>query len=201
MSKTIVTAWLNVDCWQGVKAITGSLSVSIACLMVGVSTSAQDKDKYTVKVPNGLAFAEFKGYEDWAVIGFSAGGGKVAATVGNAVAIEAYRKGISGNGAPFPDGAKLAKIHWIPKKQENFPGQASVAGALHNVGFMVKDSKRFADSGGWGWGLFEYDDGSGTFRPGTESSRPPQGNDAKCGLTCHEEAKTRDYVFMEYGKR
>lgn len=181
--------------------ISVSLSVAVAFLMAGVSISARDKDKYAVKVPNGLAFSEFEGYEDWAVIAFSAGGGKVAVTLGNAVTIDAYKQGIPGNGKPFPDGAKMAKIHWIPKKQQSFPGEPTVPGTLHDVGFMVKDSKRFADSGGWGWGAFGYDEASGTFRPANAASKPPQGNDAKCGLACHTDVVTRDYVFTEYGKR
>lgn len=77
----------------------------------------------------------------------------------------------------------------------------AVSGSLHDVGFMVKDGKRFADSGGWGWAAFDYDEGSGTFRPANAASRPPQGNDAKCGLACHTDVVTRDYVFTEYGKR
>jgi Cytochrome P460 len=181
--------------------ISVSLSVSVAILVAGVSISAQDNGKYAVKVPNGLAFAEFRGYEYWAVIAFSGGGGKVAVTLGNAVTIDAYKQGIPGNGKPFPDGAKMAKIHWLPKRQESFPGQPTVPGTLHDVGFMVKDSKRFADSGGWGWGAFDYDEASGTFRPGNAASRPPQGNDAKCGLACHTNVAARDYVFTEYGKR
>ena len=71
--------------------------------------------------------------------------------------IDAYKAGIPGNGKPFPDGARMAKIHWIPKKQEAYPGQPTVPGAQHDVDFMVKDSKRFADSGGWGYAVFEYD--------------------------------------------
>ena len=74
-------------------------------------------------------------------------------------------------------------------------------GTLHDVDFMVKDSKRFADSGGWGWGAFDYDEASGTFRPANAASKPPQGNDAKCGLACHTDVVTRDYVFTEYPKR
>jgi cytochrome P460 len=178
-----------------------SVAVSIAVLVAGVSISAQDKDKYAVKVPNGLAFSEFRGYEDWAVISFSVNGGKVAAILGNPAMIDAYKQGIPDNGKPFPDGAMMAKIHWNPKKQESYPGQPIVPGTLHDVDFMVKDSKRFADSGGWGWGAFEYDEPSGTFRPANAASRPPQGNDAKCGLACHTNVVTRDYVFTEYGKR
>jgi hypothetical protein len=66
---------------------------------------------------------------------------------------------------------------------------------------MVKDSKRFADSGGWGYAVFDYDEKSDTFKPGTTAGTPPQGNDAKCGFACHTTAKARDYVFTDYGKR
>ena len=114
--------------------------------------------------------------------------------------IDAYRAGIPGNGKPFPDGAKMAKVHWNPKQNQFFP-DATVPGTLLNVDFMEKDSKRFADSGGWGYAVFDYDAASDTFKPGTTAGTPPQGNDAKCGFACHTRAKARDYVFTEYGKR
>jgi Cytochrome P460 len=76
-----------------------------------------------------------------------------------------------------------------------------VAGTLHDVDFMVKDSKRFADSNGWGYGAFEYDAASDSFRPGNATDKPPQANDAKCGAACHVAAKSRDYVFTEFPKR
>jgi hypothetical protein len=176
-----------------------SLSVSIAILTAGVSISAQDK--YTVKVPDGLSFSEFRGYEGWPVIAISAGGGKFAVILGNAAMIDAFIEGVPDNARPFPDGARMAKIHWNPKTQETFPGQPRVSGTLHDVDFMVKDSKRFADSGGWGWAAFMYDAAAGTFRPADMADRPPQGNDAKCGFACHTAVKNRDYVFTEYGKR
>jgi hypothetical protein len=66
---------------------------------------------------------------------------------------------------------------------------------------MVKDSKRFADGGGWGYAMFKYDAASETFTPGTQADHPPQGNDAKCGVACHTLVKKQDYVFTEYGKR
>jgi hypothetical protein len=66
---------------------------------------------------------------------------------------------------------------------------------------MVKDSKRFADSGGWGYGAFEYDPPSDTFKPATTADSPPQANDAKCGFACHTLVKNRDFVFTEYAHR
>ncbi|HEY9461467.1 MAG TPA: cytochrome P460 family protein [Vicinamibacterales bacterium] len=164
----------------------------------GLVISAQDK--YTVKVPGGLAFSEFRGYENWPVISFSRNERVAAVIVGNPVMMDAYRAGFPANGKPVPDGAKMAKIHWAPKPNEFFE-ETTVPGNLVNVDFMVKDSKRFADSGGWGYAVFDYDEKSDTFKPGTTAGTPPQGNDAKCGFACHTTAKARDYVFTDYGKR
>ncbi len=174
-------------------------SVSIAVLAAGVAMSAQDK--YSLQVPNGLSFSEFRGYEDWPVIAISENGGTIAVIVGNTPMINAYKDGAPASGKPFPDGARMAKIHWTPKKQETYPGQPTVPGNQHDVDFMVKDSARFADSGGWGWAAFEYDATSDAFRPATVADSPPQENDAKCGFTCHTLVQNRDYVFTEYGKR
>jgi hypothetical protein len=179
--------------------ISASISVSLAVVAAGVAISAQDK--YTVSVPGGVAFSEFRGYENWAVIAISENNGRMAAILGNPAMIDAYGRGVPDNGRPFPDGAMMAKVHWIPKKQETYPGQPTVPGAQHDVDFMVKDSKRFADSGGWGWGAFEYDAASDAFRPANTSDSPPQEHDAKCGLACHTIVQGRDYVFTEYGKR
>jgi hypothetical protein len=175
----------------------GIATVGLA-LAGGLAIAAQDK--YTVKVPGGLAFAEFKGYEGWQAISMSRNDKAVAVILGNSAMINAYRAGIPGNGKPVPDGAKMAKVHWKPKQNQFFP-DATVPGTLLNVDFMVKDSKRFADSGGWGYAVFDYDASSDTFKPGTLAGTPPQGNDAKCGFACHTKAKARDYVFTEYGKR
>ncbi len=172
-------------------------TVSFAVLG-GVAISAQDK--YTVQVPGGLAFSEFRGYESWEAVSISRNEKVVAVILANPVMIAAYRAGFPGNGKPIPDGAKMAKVHWIPKPNEFFP-DATVPGILLNVDFMQKDSKRFADSGGWGYAVFDYDPASDTFTPGTLAGTPPQGNDAKCGFACHTIVQTRDYVFTEYGKR
>ena len=157
--------------------------------------------KYTVKVPGGLSFSEFRGYEDWSAIAMSENGGLVSVILGNPAMIKAYKAGIPGNGKPFPDGAKMAKIHWKPRKNDAQPGQPTQPGALDDIDFMVKDSKRFADSGGWGWAFFKYDAASDRFSPATTADKPPQANDAKCGFGCHTAAKATDYVFTEYGKR
>jgi hypothetical protein len=181
------------------KGIQATLFVAVFLSML-VALALAAPDKYTVKVPNGLAFAEFKGYESWQLVSISQDGALVAAILANPIMIKAYMAGTPGNGKPFPDGSKMAKIHWTPKKMDTFPA-ATVPGTQHDVDFMVKDSKRFADSGGWGYAVFDYDAASDGFTPGTMSGKPPQGNDAKCGFACHTKVMTRDYVFTEYGHR
>jgi hypothetical protein len=179
--------------------ITAIAVIAIILAALGGMALAQ-QDKYTLKVPGGLAFSEFRGYEGWQVVATSQNDMLVAVILANPAMIDAYLAGIPGNGQPFPDGVKMAKIHWKPNKNQYFPN-TTVPGTLHDVDFMVKDSTRFADSGGWGWAVFSYDAASGTFMPGTLANQPPQGNDAKCGFACHTTVKTRDYVFTDYGKR
>jgi Cytochrome P460 len=173
--------------------------VGLGLSAVAVSVLAT-QDKYTLKVPGGLAFSEFRGYEAWQTISVSRNEKAVAVILGNPMMIDAYRAGFPGNGKAAPNGAKIAKVHWAPRPNEFFK-DATVPGALENVDFMVKDSRRFADSGGWGYAVFDYDAASDKFKPGTIASKPPQGNDAKCGAACHMAAKARDYVFTAYGRR
>jgi Cytochrome P460 len=76
-----------------------------------------------------------------------------------------------------------------------------VPGTVYDLDFMVKDARRFADSGGWGYAVFKHDAASGAYTPADRTHKPPQGNDAKCGSACHTIAKAKDYVFTEYAKR
>src|SRR5215475_5481807 len=106
----------------------GVSSVFIA-LAAGVAVSAQDK--YSVAVPGGLAFSEFKGYETWQVISVS-NGGLLAVILGNPAMIAAYKAGVPANGKPVPDGARMAKIHWNTKKSPSVPGQPLMPDTLHD---------------------------------------------------------------------
>jgi hypothetical protein len=107
--------------------------------------------------------------------------------------IEAYRAGVPGNSQHFPDGSKMAKIHWNAKQSAEAPAPTTVPDTLHDVDFMEKDSKRFADTGGWGYAQFNYDTASATFTP--------EGSDAGCGYGCHTIVAAKDYVFTAYGPR
>jgi hypothetical protein len=135
----------------------------VVAVFGGRAISAQDK--YTVQVAGGLAFSEFRGYEDWQVIAVSQTGDLIVAILGNPEIIAAYQAGVPGNGKPFPDGSKMAKIHWNQTKSTEAPAPTLVPDTLHDVDFMVRDSKRFADSGNWGYA-------SSTMTPRPTRSRP-----------------------------
>ena len=150
---------------------------------------------YGVKLPEG--------YRDWRLISvkrltgkqLTGNGGELKqlrAELGNDLAIKAYRDGT----LPFPDGAIIAALHWNEESSDaddqvlaaGFPGlglKASFAGSAVNAQFMVKDSKKYAASGGWGFADFTKG------KPGDEALH------AKC-FPCHAPAKDRDYVFTRY---
>jgi Cytochrome P460 len=118
-----------------------------ALAVFGGRAAMSAQDKYTVQVPDGLAFSEFRGYEDWQVVAVSQSGDLIEVIVGNPAMIDAYKAGIPGNGKPFPDGAKMAKIHWNAKKSAEAPAPTTVPDTLHDIDFMVKDGRRFAKLG------------------------------------------------------
>lgn len=173
-------------------SVAAGLAVAVVLAVFGGSAiSAQDK--YTVQVPNGLSFSEFRGYEDWATVAVSQAGDLIEVIVANPVMIEAYRAGVPGNGKAFPDGSKMAKIHWKAKKSAEAPDPTTVPDTLHDIDFMVRDSRRFPGTGNWGYAQFNYETASDTFKP--------DGTGADCGYACHTIVASKDYVFTAYGKR
>jgi Cytochrome P460 len=165
-----------------------------AALMLAVSGGAiSAEDKYKVQVRGGLAFSEFRGFEDWATVAVSQAGDLIEVIVANPVMIKAYRAGVPGKGKPFPDGSKMAKIHWNKKQSAEAPNPTTVPDTLHDIDFMVRDSKRFSKTGNWGYAQFNYDAASDTFKP--------EGTSSDCGFACHTIVAKKDYVFTVYGKR
>jgi Cytochrome P460 len=187
---------------------TAMIAAGALAVIGGWAISAQNnQDKYSVKVPGGIGFSDFKGYEEWQPVGPSLtdASNVIRLMVANRVMLDAYKKGVPGNGEPFPEGSKIAKIEWKQKKVTDPPFSAStpdtVPGDLIGVEFIEKDGKRFADTHGWGYGMFYYEAASGTFRPATTADKPPQDHNAKCGAACHELAAKKDFIFTDYGRR
>src|ERR1700745_1736699 len=111
--------------------ISATAVIPIILAVLGGMALAQ-QDKYSLKVPGGLAFSEFRGYEGWQVVSTSQNDKLVAVILANPVMIDAYLAGIPGNGKPFPDGAMMAKIHWNPKKNQTAPAPTTVPDTLHD---------------------------------------------------------------------
>jgi hypothetical protein len=174
------------------KNILATVIIAAAFAVLGGSAISV-QDKYTVQVPNGLAFSEFKGFENWPSVSVSQTGDLIEVILANPAMIDACRAGVPGNGKHFPDGSNLAKIHWKAKKSAEAPSPTTVPDTLHDIDFMVRDSKRFPDTGGWGYAQFNYDAASDTFAP--------NGSGTECGYACHTIVASKDYVFTAYGKR
>lgn len=127
------------------------IAVSFAVLG-GMALAAQDR--FTLKVPNGPAFSDFRGYENWQNVAVSQTENGLKVIAANTAMTNAYRSGIPGNGKPFPDGSKIVKIEWSAKKSTESPYFVMVPDTLKSVSFIEKNSKRFRDSGGWGYAQF-----------------------------------------------
>jgi len=175
---------------NGKRTLTIATISAVLTALCGTAFSAQDR--YTLQVPNGIAFSEVRGYERWQVVAVSQSGPLIEVIVANPLMIDAYKAGVPDNGKPFPNGSKMAKIHWNVKKSAEAPSPTLVPDTLHDVDVMVRDSKRFPN-GAWGYAEFDYHDDSDTFTP--------LGKGADCGTACHTIVKAKDYVFTAYPKR
>jgi hypothetical protein len=170
-----------------------AISIFGALLFALGSIALAAQDRFTLKVPNGLAFSEFKGYETWQNVAVSQTENGIKVIAANATMMDAYRRGLPAEGKKFPDGSKIVKIEWTSKKNPESPYFVMIPDTLKSVSFIEKDTKRFPDTHGWAYAQFRYDAASDTFAP--------NGNDAKCGYACHTTVAAKDYIFTAYPKR
>src|SRR3984885_1970260 len=178
------------------RLLGGSLAALVLVVLVAVvgSMALAAQDKYTLRVPNGLAFSDFRGYEDWQVVSVSQTEELLKAMVANPVMIDAYKAGIPGNGKPFPDGSKIAKIEWKLKKSTEAPFAVNVPNTLQDIFLIEKDTKRFPDTKGWAYAVFDYNPASDTYTPDATGT-------VNCGFACHTIVASKDYIFHSYQKR
>ncbi|MGD0471358.1 MAG: cytochrome P460 family protein [Terriglobales bacterium] len=183
-----------------VKRIGGFTIVATAVAVLAVLgavvlyAQSQDNDKYSLKSPSGIAFSDFRGYEDWAVVSSAHTDERLKVIVGNPTMIKAFEAGIPLNGQPFPDGSMIVKLQWTPKKSTEAPFVVDVPDVFKEAFVMEKDSKRFPKSGGWGYAVFNYDAPSDKFTADPKSL-------SDCGYACHTPVKAKDYIFHLYQKR
>ena len=172
------------------------LSISIATTVLAILASAavHAQDKYSLKSPSGIPFADFKGYEDWAVVSSARTDEVLKVIVANPIMIKAYKAGVPGNGQPFPEGSRIVKLQWTPKKSTDAPFVVDVPDVFKQAFVIEKDSKKFPNSGGWGYALFNYEAASDKF------TVDPSGV-SDCGHACHVKVKAKDHIFHPYQKR
>jgi len=172
------------------------LTIAMATAVLAVLGIAADsaQDKYSLKSPSGIAFSDFRGYEDWSVVSSARTDEVLKVIVANPTMIQAYKDGVPGNGQPFPDGSKIAKLQWKFKKSTEAPFPVDVPDIFSQAFVMEKDGKRFSKSGGWGYAVFNYEAATDKF-----SADPKSLSD--CGNVCHVKVKAKDYIFHPYQKR
>lgn len=170
------------------------VTVIAAVLAVLAAKAVPVQDKYSLTSPGGIAFSDFRGYEDWAVVSSARTEEVLKVIVANPTMIKAYKAGTPGNGQPFPDGSMIVKLQWKPKKSTEAPFAVDVPDVFKQAFVMEKDSQRFPKTGGWGYAVFNYDVATDKF---TADANSP----ADCGNACHTAVKAKDYIFHPYQKR
>ena len=171
------------------------LAIAIAALVLTVlgGATVYAQDKYSLKSPSEITFSDFKGYEDWSVVSSARTDEVLKVIVANPTMIKAYKARVPGNGQPFPNGSKIVKLQWKPKKSTEAPFVVDVPDVFTQAFVMEKDSKRFPKSGGWGYALFNYEAASDKF------AVDPSPSD--CGHACHVAVKAKDHIFHPYQQR
>ena len=167
--------------------------IAATTLFAAMVAALYAQDKYALVSPGGIAFADFKGYEDWAMVSSARTDEVLKVIVANPAMIAAYKAGTPGNGQTFPDGSKIVKLQWKPKKNTEAPFVVDVPDVFTQAFVIEKDSKRFPNTGGWGYAVFNYDAATGAF---TADKAP-----ADCGHSCHLAVKSKDFIFHPYQKR
>jgi hypothetical protein len=171
-----------------------AVATALAVLAVLVATAVYAQDKYALKSPSGIAFSDFRGYEDWADVSSARTDEVLKVIVANPTMINAYKAGVPGNGQPFPEGSMIVKLQWKPKKSTEAQFVVDVPDVFAQAFVMEKDSKRFPKTGGWGYAVFNYDAVSDKFTADPKSL-------SDCGNACHTVVKAKDYIFHPYQKR
>jgi len=159
-----------------------------------VAAAVYAQDKYSLKSPGGIAFSDFKGYEDWAVVSSARTDEVLKVIVANPAMINAFKAGVPGNGQVFPEGSMIVKLQWKPKRSAEAPFAVDVPDVFKQAFVMEKDSKRFPRTGGWGYAVFNYEAASNKFTADPKSL-------SDCGHSCHVAVKAKDYIFHPYQKR
>jgi len=114
-----------------------ALAISVVLPVVVGSLALAAQDRYTLKIPDGLAWSDFRGYETWQDVAVSQTETSLKVIAANDVMINAYRDGVPGNGKLFPDGSKITKIEWSFKKNNRECAGHPENGCVHRKGYQT----------------------------------------------------------------
>jgi Cytochrome P460 len=188
---------LKVETRNALGCIAGfpvGVAIAVAVLAMLSAAAVYAQDKYSLKSPGGIAFSDFKGYEDWSVVSSARTDEVLKVIVANPIMIKAYKAGVPGNGQVFPEGSRIVKLQWKPKKSTDAPFVVDVPDVFVQAFVMELNNKRFPKTGGWGYAVFNYDAATDKFTADPQSP-------ADCGHMCHVAVKAKDYIFHPYQKR
>ena len=192
---------LGASAWAGPDTMAvGGTRVVYASKGVVVRAEANDLGAPVGSLPKGTLVKVLEIQLPWAKVEGAPGAGKPAISgwvrayqVEDPAMIAAYKTGLPAAGRKFPDGARMAKIHWTTVQNSEGGSPATVPGNLRDIDFMMKDATRFAATGGWGYAQFNHDNATGNFTP--------LGTGVGCGFACHTKVAAKDYVFTAFPKR
>ena len=175
-------------------AIAAAVLAILAATALFAQGKGKDEDKYSLKSPSGIAFSDFRGYEDWSLVSSARTDEVLKVIVANPKMIKASKAGVPGDCQPFPEGSMIVKLQWKQKKSTEAQFAVDVPDVFKQAFVMEKDSKRFPKTGGWGYAVFNYDAASDKFAPDPQSL-------SDCGNACHTAVKAKGYIFHPYQKR
>ncbi|MGA8668870.1 MAG: cytochrome P460 family protein [Terracidiphilus sp.] len=196
VTRSVAQEQQMTDAGAAVKRLEGlTIFVGVVTVLAVLLLAADfPQDKYSLISPSGIAFSDFRGYEDWPAVSSARQDEILKVIVANPKMIAAYKSGVPGNGQAFPEGSMIVKLQWKQKKSTEAQFAVDVPDVFTQAFVMEKDSKRFPKTGGWGYAVFNYDAVSRKFTADAKSL-------SDCGNACHTAVKAKDYIFHPYEMR
>jgi hypothetical protein len=177
---------------KNITVSAAALTATLLAILGGVALAQQDRS--TLRIPDGLTFAEFKGYESWEAVTVTQNEGRLKIIAANPVMIRAFKRGLPADGQSFPEGSRIVKLEYTRTVDTTSPaGPIAKPTALQAVEFIVKDTKRFPNTKGWAYAIFLNDQATQTLKP--------IGSGTICGFACHGKVAGQDYIFNRYAPR
>ncbi|MDE2473680.1 MAG: cytochrome P460 family protein [Alphaproteobacteria bacterium] len=168
------------------------LATALIAVLGGVALAQQDRS--ALRIPDGLTFAEFKGYESLETVTVTQNEGRLKIIAANPAMMRAFKSGLPADGQAFPEGSRIVKLEYMRTVDQTSPaGPIAKPNGLQAIEFIVKDTKRFPNTKGWAYAFFANDP--------AKQTTTPLGSGTICGFACHGKVAGQDYIFNRYAPR